>query len=122
MKVNLYYPLFVLYIFFSPIYSSYFTECDVKVEVLELIRPPIITYQEKIEFLFVKMKIKIISENSCHGNHSNEILLENVPYSIFKFIDKGSKLLVHYSYSNFDPYPGENDFEIILWKFKSTIE
>lgn len=121
MKITLYYPLLGFLFFFSPIFPSYFTECDLKIEVLENINPEFITQPDSLNFIYLQMKIKILSENSCHANDSKEILLGDVPYSNINSIKKGTKLLVRYSYANFDPPPDAPMSEIISWKFIRNI-
>ena len=117
VKYTLYYPLIVCLLYSFPIFPSYFTECDLKIEVLENINPESITQPDSLNFIYLQMKIKILSENSCHANDLKEILLGDFPYSNINSIKKGTKILVRYSYANFDPLPDEQMSEIIGWKF-----
>lgn len=114
--------IIIFTVLLQPIYPSYFVNCILDAEILEMNETEFSSNNSLSGFTFISLRLKIISENSCGADDSGRIILENIPVKEMNQFKKGAKMKVHYSYSSFDPPPDRPMSEIISWKFKGFLK
>ncbi len=112
-------PALLLLVHPLPVFASHFVKCDVEIEVAET---PIIDRADSVNGFFdVILKVRLATQNSCPNKRPDHILLQHVPGSIVETIRRGTRILVHYSYANYDPPPDGPISEHTSWKFLKLI-